>query len=55
MVTAPTPPMYLYKLNPDSCAAALVTAIETPNIAFAPSFDLLAVLSIRIICVSIAF
>jgi len=37
------PPIYLYKGIPSSLLAAFAQAIETPKIAFAPSFDLLGV------------
>ena len=40
IVTAPTPPIYLNKLSPDSSAAARAAARETPSIALAPNFDL---------------
>ena len=42
-VFALTPPIYLYNGNPYSVAAAFATAKETPNIAFAPKFDLFSV------------
>ena len=38
-----TPPMYWNNGNPNSSADALATAIETPNIAFAPNLPLFGV------------
>ena len=49
-----TPPMYWNNGNPNSSAAALATAIETPNIALAPNLPLLCVPSNSIIKASIA-
>ena len=48
-VLAETPPTYLYKGSPNSLAAALATAKETPKIALAPSSDLFGVASSSII------
>ena len=54
-VLAETPPMYRYKGNPNSLAAALATAKETPSMAFAPIFALFGVPSNSIIVWSIKF
>ncbi len=54
-VFALTPPTYLYNDIFDSFAAAFATANETPNIALAPSFDLLGVPSRSIIIWSMMF
>ena len=48
-----TPPKYLYKGIPNASAAALATAKDTPNIAFAPNLPLFGVPSNSIIAVSI--
>ena len=48
-VLAETPPTYLYKGIPNSLAAALAAANETPKIALAPNLDLLDVPSSSII------
>ena len=48
-VLALTPPTYLNRDNPNSLAAALATARETPKMALAPNFDLLGVPSKSII------
>ncbi len=40
MICGHAPPMYLYKGTPRQDAAALATASDTGNIAFAPSDDL---------------
>jgi len=48
-----TPPKYLYNGIPKASAAALATARETPNIAFAPNLPLFGVPSKAIIVLSI--
>ena len=48
------PPRYLYKGSIEAAAAALATAMETPRIAFAPSFFLLSVPSSSIIVLSMS-
>ncbi len=48
-----TPPIYWYSGSPSCSAAALATAIDTPKIAFAPSFDLFSVPSSSIMRLSI--
>ena len=54
-VLAETPPTYLYKGIPNSFAAALAAAKDTPRIALAPNFDLFGVPSKSIINLSIRF
>ena len=54
-VFADTPPTYLYNGIPNSLAAALATARETPSIALAPKLLLFFVPSISIINWSIIF
>ena len=54
-VFADTPPIYLYKGIPNSAAAALEVARETPKIALAPNFDLFGVPSKSIIIWSTLF
>ena len=53
-VLAFTPPKYLYRLIPKLLAAALATARDTPNVAFAPNLPLFSVPSISINFLSIS-
>ena len=53
-VCALTPPTYRYKGWPAQSAAACATAKETPKMAFAPIFPLLAVPSKSIMIWSMA-